>query len=98
MNQLQQFRVDDVTTEEQLDRYEQLFELQLTSTIFGMGERQNFMFFSFLTIRDFCVLRSTCFAVAVDLHDTLDGLSANHITWPYRGNETDAPFEMRRDQ
>ena len=97
MNQLQQVRID-VHTSEQLDRYEQLFELPLTSTIFGLGERQNFMFFSFLTIQDFCIFRVTCFAVAVDLHDTVEDMLANQISWPCGGDETDAPLEMRHDR
>jgi hypothetical protein len=60
MEQLRAYRVD-VSSAEHLDRYEQLFELQLTSVIFGMGERQSFLFFSFMTVQDFSVMRCTCF-------------------------------------
>lgn len=99
MNQLQQLRVD-VYSEEQLDRYEQLFDLRMTSILFGMGEERSFIFFRFLTVQDFCILRVACFAVAVELHDILEDLAIRNITWPCRGNdiETDAPLEIRHNQ
>jgi hypothetical protein len=102
MDQLQQFRID-VYSEEQLDRYEQLFDLRMTHILFGMGEQRSFIFFGFPTLQDFCLLRVTCFAVAVELHDTLEDLALHNITWPCRGNETegnetDAPLEMRHNQ
>ena len=65
MDQLRLYRVD-VSSEEQLERYEQLFELALTSVIFGMGEQRSFHFLTFMTVQDFCTLRCPCFAVAVD--------------------------------
>jgi hypothetical protein len=65
MDQLRLYRVD-VSSEEQLERYEQLFELALTSVIFGMGEQRSFHFLTFMTVQDFCTLRCTCFAVALD--------------------------------
>ena len=64
--------------------------------VFGMGEQRSFLFFRFLTMQDVCILRVTCFAVAVELHDTIEDLQINNITWP--GSETDAPYEMRHDR
>jgi hypothetical protein len=97
MNQLQRLRID-VYSEEQLERYEQLFDLRMTHVLFGMGEQGSFLFFGFLTVQDFCILRVTCFAVAVELHDTLEDLAIHNITWPCGGSETDAPLEMRHNQ
>ena len=59
MDQLRLYRVD-VSSEEQLERYEHLFELALTSVIFGMGEQRSFHFLTFMTVQDFCTLRCPC--------------------------------------
>ena len=70
----------DVYTDEHLDRYEQLFEMTMSHTCFGMGETQSLSFITFFTMEDICVLRCTCFAVGVELHDLIDIMVANELT------------------
>eukprot|EP00435_Cladocopium_sp_Y103_P065113 s726_g27.t1 len=79
MNYWQPHRID-VWIENDLDRYEQLFEIQLAHVIFGMGEQRGLHFVSFFTIEDVCILRCTAFAVAVEVHDNMEDLAAAHVT------------------
>jgi hypothetical protein len=65
----------DVYNADQLDRYEQLFELPLTHTIFGLGVQQSIGFVTFLTIGDVCILRGCCFAIAVEIHDVIEDMT-----------------------
>ena len=74
MDRLRQCRID-VYSENQLNRYEQLFELRLTSVVLGLGVRQSIQFVTYFTVQDLCIFRCTCFAIAVDLHDTLEDLT-----------------------
>ena len=69
----------DVSNAEQLDRYEQLFELPLTHTIFGLGVSQSIGFVAFLTIRDVYIFRSCCFAIAVEIHDVIDDMTPTGV-------------------
>ena len=64
----------DVYSEDQLDRYEQLFELRLTSVVLGLGVWRSIQFVTYFTSQDLCIFRCTCFAIAVDLHDTLEDM------------------------
>ena len=74
MDRLRQCRID-VFSENQLDRYEQLFELRLTSVVLGLGVQQSIQFITYFTAQDLCIFRCTCFAIAVDLHDTLEDMT-----------------------
>ena len=74
MQSLRDNRIE-VYTAEQLDRYEQLFDLPLTHTIFGLGVQQSISFVTFLTIGDVCILRVCCFAIAVEIHDVIDDMT-----------------------
>ena len=78
MQYLRTHRID-VQTDEQLERYDQLFVIPLTHTVFGLGERRSIEFVQFLTTVDFCNFRCVCFAVGVDLHDTLDDAHASQV-------------------
>ena len=79
MDLLRQTRID-VFTENQLDRYEQVFEIHMTHTVFGLGAQQSIFFLTFFTIEDFCTFRCSCFAVGVELHDVLEDLTTTGLT------------------
>ena len=78
MEYLRQHR-SDVYPEDHLDRYEQLFDILMIHTIFGMGALQSVWFLTFLTIDDVCIFRCTCFAVGVELHDVLDDMDSTDL-------------------
>ena len=79
MDYLQARRID-VHTAEQLDRYEQLFDIPMSHTMFGMGDLQSVAFLQFLTLEDVCTLRSACFAIGVELHDVMETMALSNMT------------------
>ena len=93
MDFLQRHRVD-VYNANQLDRYEQLFDLQLTSVVFGLGMQQSVQFLLWFTVQDLCIFRCTCFAIAVDLHDTLGDAFRDNVVLFQKPETNNVPGQV----
>lgn len=82
----------DVYTDFDMDRYDQLFDIEVVNRTFGLGSKEkSIMFFQCLDVKTICALRATCFALAVECSDSVEEFQQWRDQQEGRSNKVEDP-------